>query len=215
MTPDVRRVIEINWRSPMATDVSRLEKTLRLFRPMAVMLLFLATGFVVFQTLFPAHAAEGAGMDEHKLKAALVFNFPKFIEWPPDAYGSPGAPIRMCILGTDPLAEELMALNAKKIGERPLIVTMAREVDAAKSCHIVFIGDSERKNIEAVLNALNGRSILTIGDMDQFVEAGGVIELIEVQDKIRFEVNLAAARRAKLEISSKLLKLADKVIENY
>lgn len=199
----------------MRVGVFRLDKTLRRIHPAIVMLLFLAGILLGLDPAWRVRAADGAGADERKLKAALVFNFPKFVEWPPGADKYSGDPIRLCILGADPLSEELMALNSKKIGDRPLVVSSAKEIEGVRDCQIVFIGASERANIEAVLKALKGESVLTISDMDHFVESGGVIGLIEVDERVRFEVNLAAARSARLEISSKLLKLADKVIENH
>jgi hypothetical protein len=162
----------------------------------------------------PAHA-EASELDEYKLKAAFIYNFAKFVEWPPSCFSGAQSPIRLCVLGVDPFEGEIKSLEAKRIGERALVVRYAEKVEEIQECHIVFIGISEKDRIDSVLNALKGSPVLTISDIDGFANLGGMIGLINAQDKVRFEVNLGAARLAKIEVSSKLLKLANRVLENH
>lgn len=180
-----------------------------------IILLVILTGSTDFRTGPHLAHAESSGLDEYKLKAALIFNFAKFVEWPSLSFSDAQSPIRLCVLGVDPFKAELKNLEAKKIGERALVVKYAGKVEEVQECHIIFIGISERDKTDHILNALKGSAILTISDMEGFAELGGMIGLINAEDKIRFEVNLGAARVAEIAVSSKLLKLADKVLENH
>jgi hypothetical protein len=152
--------------------------------------------------------------EEYRVKAAFIYNFAKFIEWSPEAYESSASPIVLCILGDDPFETALDSVEGKKVGERKLVIKRIKKVQDGDGCQILFICSSEKEGLPQILKALQGSSVLTISDMDRFTDQGGVIGFVLADNKIRFDINLGAARLSKLEISSKLLKLAERVREN-
>jgi hypothetical protein len=148
---------------------------------------------------------------EYQLKAAFIYNFAKFVEWPPNSFSSLADPLRMCVLGNSPVGADLQDIVADKtIGSHPLQVRRA-EISDIKGCHVLFIGLTESYRVQPALQAAQSASVLTIGDMAGFLDHGGMINLIFDQSRIRFEVNLKASRGAHLQLSSKLLNLAKSV----
>jgi YfiR/HmsC-like len=146
---------------------------------------------------------------EYQLKAAFVFNFAKFVDWPPSVYSGPQSPFAICILGTDPFGSVIDdALRGKTIGDHPVVVRREKEVAAARHCQIVFISASEKHRLPDVLGSLKGANVLVVGDVDGFAAAGGAIELTLQEGHVRFAINPGAADEAGLRISSKLLALA-------
>ncbi len=138
-------------------------------------------------------AAQEESAGEYELKAAIFYNLMRFVDWPDSAYAGPQAPIVVCILGRDPFGDSLASLAPKQ---------------AANDCHVLYISSSERKNLAHILSTLNGSSILTVGETARFATRGGMIQF-GLQDKqVRFDINLAAASRVGLKISSRLLVLA-------
>lgn len=162
--------------------------------------------------LSPAAEAQSEELTEYQVKAAFIYNFTKFVEWPAEAFGSPGAALRVCVLGENPIGQELMrTVNGKKVDGRDLIVSIFSEAGLAKGCQVLFIGSGERGRTAQVLQNLRGATILTVGESSEFVRAGGIIRFVVDEGKVRFEVNLAASERARLKISAKLLSLARNV----
>lgn len=148
---------------------------------------------------------------EYELKAAFIYNFAKFAEWPPGSFTSHSDPLQMCVLGNNSLRAELQSIVAdKNIGSRPLQVRRV-EIFEIKGCHVLFIGAMESYRLQQALQAAQGASILTVGDTAGFLDQGGIINFIFDQNRIRFEVNLKAAQVAHLQLSSKLLSLAKSV----
>jgi hypothetical protein len=146
---------------------------------------------------------------EYQLKAAFVYNFAKFIDWPPKVYPAPQSPFSICILGTDPFGSVIDdALRGKTVEDHPVIVQRMKEVAAARRCQIVFVSASERHRLPEVLASLKGANVLVVGDFDGFAAAGGAIELTLQDNRVRFAINPGAADDAGLRISSKLLALA-------
>src|SRR4051812_17795424 len=145
---------------------------------------------------------------EYQLKAAFLYNFAQFVEWPADALGSADAPIVIGVLGESPFAGALeQAVRGKSVNGRPIEIRYYSALESMDRCHILFVGASQRFNTAAVL-AKAGDTTLTVGDYDGFTREGGVFRFLTESNKVRFEVNLDAARRTRLKISSKLLKLA-------
>lgn len=146
---------------------------------------------------------------EYQLKAAFVYNFAKFIDWPPKVYAAPQSPFSICILGTDPFGAVIDdALRGKTVEDHPVIVQRIKEVAAARRCQIVFVSASERRRLPDILASLKGANVLVVGDSDGFAAAGGAIELTLQDNRVRFTINPGAADDAGLRISSKLLALA-------
>jgi hypothetical protein len=149
---------------------------------------------------------------EYQIKAAFLFNFAQFVEWPPEAFPEKATPLVVGVLGDDPFKgflEEL--LRDEKAGNRPLRIEHHRRVEEIKQCHILFISNSESNRLAQILARLKDRSILTVGEADGFATSGGMIRFIEEGGKIRFRINNEAARAVRLTISSKLLRLAEVV----
>jgi hypothetical protein len=143
------------------------------------------------------------------VKAAFLFNFLKFTEWPDTS----SATICLGVLGKDPFGDGLEALRGKTAKGRKVVIARFGRVEDAKDCDVLFIAESERGRLPHVLKSLQGSRTLTVGDQEGFCEAGGMINLVSARNKVGFEINVAAANRARLRISSQLLKLARNVYE--
>jgi hypothetical protein len=146
-------------------------------------------------------------VSEYSLKAAFIYNFAKFVEWPQET----DAVLRLCVLGEDPFGPTLDDLQDKPIGLRKLAVERLPSMENLRRCRILFISESESDKLPLILKAIEGSSALTIADTESFLERGVMIGMTLDDNRITFEVNAGAARRAKLEISSKLLRLAKRV----
>ncbi len=154
-------------------------------------------------------AALGQTVDEYQVKAAFLYNFAKFVEWPPQAFHDSGAPLTICVLGQNPFGRSLdQAVDGKVVDDRRLVVRQFADVRQVSGCHILFVSASERKVLRSILGDLKESGVLTVGETDGFTADGGVISLLLEGDRVRFEINLDAAGRQKLRISSKLLSLA-------
>jgi len=154
-------------------------------------------------------ALYGQTVNEYRIKAAFVYNFAKFVEWP--AGGSKGASdlFTICVLGKNPFGEALAeVVNGKTIENRPLIVRQLAEVQEAAACRILFVSSSERKNFRSILSGLRTAGILTVGEADTFCSEGGIVTFKVEDGRVRIQINPDAAADAKLHISSKLLNLA-------
>ena len=154
-----------------------------------------------------------AGSLELQVKAAFLYNFAKFVEWPSDtrSAGSSGS-LAFCVFGDEPLFTALtQSLVGKTINGRALVAVQADGPQRAQRCDIAFIGIAEKKRMDEVLEAFAGTGVLSISDLDQFARHGGMIELTRKADKIRFAVNIDAVNRDGVRISSKLLQLAEVV----
>jgi hypothetical protein len=155
-------------------------------------------------------AAAGQMTDEYHVKAAFLYNFAKFVEWPPQAFKGPADPIAICILGKDPFGDALkQAVQGKTIEGRPFNVRGVPNVQEASSCHILFIAGSERKHLRATLSAMRGPAILTVGETEGFASEGGMINFKIDANRVRLQINMAVVEQAKLGISSKLLGLSE------
>jgi len=146
---------------------------------------------------------------EYDLKAAFLFNFAQFVEWPAEAFGEARAPIVIGVLGNDPFGRSLDDIVAgETIRSRPLVVRRYQSIEQADSCHILFISSSEAGQLEHVLKTLGHRSVLTVGETRDFTSRAGMIGFDVSQKHLRLRINLAAAQDARLTISSKLLRQA-------
>ena len=154
--------------------------------------------------------AEQPVADEYPVKAAFLFNFAKFVEWPSDAFKSSEDPIAICVLGQDPFGSALEDLvRNKTVVNRTFVVRDVNNAQQASKCHIVFVSASERKRCRSLLGELKGRSILTVGEAEDFIENGGIINFKLKDARVRIEIDAGTAERARLRISSKLLSLAE------
>jgi len=168
-------------------------------------LLFLALAAAVI----PECAAQDAAPSEYQIKAAFLFNFAKFVQWPPEAFATTNSPLIIGVLGENVFGDNLeKTINHKVINERPLQFKEFHSVGEATNCHILFISTSEKAKFSKIIQGLQGTSVLTVSETGEFIDAGGMINFVLEANKIRFEINDEAAKKAGLKISSKLLSLA-------
>ena len=154
-----------------------------------------------------------AAAPEYQVKAAFLFNFAKFVDWPESTLAR-NETMNVCVLGDDPFGPLLnRTVEGKTVHDRTIRVARVSEINDASQCHVLFISGSERRELPRLLPALAGMSILTVGEMASFAQSGGMIGFTTEQDRVRFEINNEAAERAGLRISSQLLKLATRVIQ--
>jgi len=177
--------------------------------------------------------SEGRGESAHSrgcyVKAAFLYNFIKFVDWPEEVADS-NEPITIGIIGEARFENAFEPVKDKKIKGRSLVIKQfddfkelmegdgkdkaepGRKIEAIKKCHLLFICSSEKKNLAEIMKVLKGSSVLTVGEMSGFLEAGGIINFLMEEGKVRFEISIAAAKQAGLKIRSKLLRLAERVI---
>lgn len=152
-------------------------------------------------------AAPGPGLSEYELKAAFIYNFAKFTEWPEEG----SAVFRFCVAGRDPFGEALDKLAERAVRNHPIAVFRGVEPDEAAECELLFLHGNDAPHRAAALKHAAGHPVLTVGDAPGFVDGGGMIELMMVENRVQFEVNLLAVKSAKLMISAQLLRLARRV----
>jgi len=156
-----------------------------------------------------AVGAEKSGPSEYEMKGAFLYTFAQFTEWPAAAFDSPAAPLINGVTGSDPFGHILDdARKGESIHGRPAVIRRFQRGESLKSCHVVFVGASEKRQAPQILAELKGANVLTISEIDRFACFGGIITFTMEGPRVRFEINLAAAGQARLKISSKLLKLA-------
>lgn len=160
----------------------------------------------------PADAAPSGGNSEYQVKAAFLYNFMKFVDWPSDGLNSPGT-ITLGILGHDPFDDALEEIKGKNAKGRKVVVLRFRNMEEMKGCDVLFICASEKGRFSQILKLAQNYRILTVADQDGFCQEGGMINLVFIKKRVSFEVNVAAAARARLRVSSQLLKLALNVFE--
>lgn len=152
--------------------------------------------------------AEERTSDEYQVKAAYLLNFAKFVEWPPGVFSGPDAPITLCVLGKNPFGDMLDAIQGKIVNGRKVLVNLSMDVQSVKACQLLFVSASEEASLPSILKELKNTKILVTGDMQHFAQRGGVIGFVTRDMKIGFEINVDAARRSGITISSRLLSLA-------
>jgi hypothetical protein len=146
---------------------------------------------------------------EYQVKAAYLFNFLKFVEWPDDPGADPHAKWVIGFVGDTPIGDELTRLaDGKNVLGRDLLVKKFQEADNLRGCNILFISESEKKRLSSILADLRGSSVLTVADMDNFIGGGGMIQFMVEDARVRVAIDVGATSRAHLKVSSKLLALA-------
>jgi len=156
-----------------------------------------------------AVAQEDSQPTEYQIKAAFIFNFAKFVEWPAAAFPKASSPMVVGVLGENPFHDALeKTIKNKTVDEHPVVIMQFHSATEATNCHILFISSSEKARLPQILKQLNGTSVLTVSEMSGFTEAGGMINFVFEGTKIRFQINNDAANSVGLKISSKLLKLS-------
>ena len=157
-----------------------------------------------------AHAGAAlAQFQEYQVKAAYLYKFAPFIDWPANAFATPSSPMVVCVVGDDPFGRMLdQAVAGQKLGSRPLEVRRLGRADKAAGCHIVYLGGSKAQTIGDGLASIRGAPVLTVTDEARNAEERGVIHFVVRGRNVRFQIDEEAAQRNGLNISSKLLSLA-------
>ena len=156
----------------------------------------------------PNAAAESMRNKEYLIKAAFLYNFAKFVDWPSESFKNDADTIKLYILGNDPFGEALDTIRDKTVQGRRLVVKQVQRVEEIEGAHLLFISPSEKGRVKQVLQSLRNTPVLTISEMERFGQMGGIINFITVEDRVQFEINPQQAEQQKLKISSQLLKLA-------
>lgn len=148
--------------------------------------------------------------NEYTLKSVFLYNFIRFIDWPETAFGGRSAPLIIGVLGQDPFGPLLdEAVQGETFRGRPILIEHYRGPREIRRCHLLFVGAAEGGGINEVLAAVAGESTVTVGETEDFVARGGMIALITDRNRVRLVINPDTLRGAKLEVSSKLLRVAD------
>ncbi|HKT73874.1 MAG TPA: YfiR family protein [Steroidobacteraceae bacterium] len=153
-------------------------------------------------------AAESA--PEYQVKAAFLFNFAQFVEWPASAFASPDAPFAICVLGPDPFGPELDSLvRGESVNRRPFVIERYRSIAQLRNCNILYIDRSQLPDLARIRDVARERSILTVTDAEGGDQEGVVIHLVTQDHHIRLRIDVGAAKASHLTISSKLLRPAE------
>jgi hypothetical protein len=165
--------------------------------------------FGIVALVLLATRAAGQTLDEYQVKAAFLVKFASFVEWPPAAFKGRADPLVICVMGRNPFAHQLESLvQGKAVDGRAFALRTVADGHDAIACHILFISSSERLRFRSILDILKNASVLSIGDTDDFIAEGGIINLRLESGKVRIEIDARAAKAKSLRISSRLLDLA-------
>jgi hypothetical protein len=146
---------------------------------------------------------------EYEVKAACLYNFAKFVEWPKDRFAEPDTPIVIGVYGVDPFGRILDdTVKGRTVNERPIVVKRIDRLGDLGKSHILFVSRSENQRLVQLLGKRAIEGVLTVGESDEFIRRGGVINFKIKEGKVRFQVNQQAAERAGLKISSQMLRLS-------
>lgn len=161
--------------------------------------------------LAPVRTAPAQDSREYQLKAVLLLNLVRFVEWPSSAFKDTNAPVTIGVLGDDPFGPLLdQACRDEKINDRRIAITRCASVNEATNCHLLFVCASERQEFENINTRLANMPVLTVSDTEGFIRSGGIVRLYTQPDhEIKLRVNTEAAKSAGLTVSAKVLRLAE------
>lgn len=146
---------------------------------------------------------------EDQIRAAFLYHFVEFVRWPQGSFKADNSPIVIAILGNDPLYRELeTAVSGRTVGGRPLVVKRCDSAAELQPCHVLYVAADNGPSLRKALQKLGPTGLLTVGENSSFLNDGGIIRLYEDDNRLRFEVNMDAVSKARLQVSAKLLRLA-------
>jgi hypothetical protein len=164
---------------------------------------------VAVMVALPLSVANAQGYNETEVKAAFLYHFTSYIEYPSGAFAGNSTPFVIGVLGKSGITDALQqAVKGKSVRGRAIVVKQVSIGQELLECHILFVPDAEAKSLPRILEILGDAPVLLVGESENFAAKGGMVGFFVEQKRVRFEVNLEAARRAHLTISSKLLSLA-------
>ncbi len=170
-------------------------------------------GFVAGNVMAGVETAPAASHESHELsrriKAGFLFTFVKYVDWAPDAFVATSNAVVIGVLGKDPFGPVLeTVVEGKKFNDHPVRIERFQRVEDIGACHVLYVSESEKAHLRETLKALRGRKILTVGEMEGFLQKGGQIQLVMEENRLRFDINLGATKEAGLSLSSHLLRVA-------
>lgn len=150
-----------------------------------------------------------AAADEFSLKAAFLFNFTRFVEWPADTFSGPDDGFRICVYGNDPFGPRLDALARRNVGERAIEIVRPTTVDDLPRCQIAYLGAGTPNGVENAAIGNRAPNTLTVASDAAFARDGGMVALVTTGGRVRLHVNLASIRQSPLRVSAKLLEVSE------
>ncbi|MDB6025215.1 MAG: hypothetical protein JWM68_1438 [Verrucomicrobiales bacterium] len=173
------------------------------------MVIRIKTAVVAAWLLFSCLQTWAQAASEYQLKSAFIYNFLQFVEWPQESLPATNSVIVIGILGDDPFGTEIdRAFRDHQINGHPLSVRRYKTLDQVQICHALFVSQSERDRLPEILAKVGERGVFSVSDIEGFAARGGVLGFVHDNGKLRFEINVGAIKRARLRVSSKLLRLA-------
>ncbi len=166
--------------------------------------------------VFPGDVFSQAVSQEYQMKARYLRKIPSFVEWPPSAANTSKAAFQMCTLGDYPFRTRLaQEVGSVTVSGRRIALRWVHKEQKLDGCEVIFFSRSEAKHYGKILEGLKGKSVLTVGESEGFLEAGGMVELSFENDRLQMEVNLVAARNANLKVDARLLAMAKRVVTEH
>ncbi|MCP4582230.1 MAG: YfiR family protein [candidate division Zixibacteria bacterium] len=152
---------------------------------------------------------------EYHVKAVFLYNFANFVKWPEKAFSSKTDPIIIGVFGKNPFGEALdRIVDDEYVDERPIVIKYSESTEELSSCHILYIATFDKELLALILGKVNNTNILTVGEVEKFTGLGGIIGFVMEENKVQFDINMKAAEKANLKVSSKLQKVARKIIKD-
>jgi hypothetical protein len=168
---------------------------------------------VAAMLVVPSIAAPAQEADEKLLKVAFIYNFAKFTTWPDAAFSDARAPVVLCVVGKHDLGDAFETVQGKAVGGRTVAVKYLSAYRNKDQCNVVYVAASEKQRLDRIVSTGKETHALTVSDMDDFAESGGIIRMVRgADDRIGFEINARAAEESGLKLSSKLLNLAKRLV---
>ena len=175
---------------------------------------WIALGIGLLAPLCRSAFADAQAVSEYQVKAAYLYSFSKFVEWPAGTFTNASDPIRLCILNDKSFQAQLnQIVGNRQIAGHPVVVTLVLGGKESRGCQELFVGSSQSQETLQIIDSLRGTSVLTVGETDDFVEKGGIINFVMQGDHVQFQVNQKAATQAGLRMSSQLLSVARRVFK--
>ncbi len=163
---------------------------------------------IVFMAVLLSSMGLIANGTAYKIKAAYLYQFTKFTQWPEALFSTPDAPIRICVIGRNPFGKILDAFSTRTSQQRHLTIEYLSSLQNITNCHIIYISSSEEKRLTQIIERVQYSPVLTVSDMENFTRRGGIIGFVPKNRKVGIEINVNASRQAGTKLSSKLLKVA-------
>ena len=201
------RAVHLGCARNHVFDIVRMSGTIGLNNQVSWRTIWALVAILICTVMGSVHA-EAPTAGEYQIKAAMLFNMAKFVDWPADSFAKPDSPLTVCVMGGGPFGAALESFKGKPVKGHPLSIRRVSVGDELGACQILAASEVDKRNLAALLSAGRKKGILTVSDAAKFAQVGGTVGFVEIDGKVRFEINLDSAEKAQIKISSQLLKLA-------